>query len=776
MKNRFLIYILIFLFIASNNIFSQVQLRETVWLQLERELFLPGEKIFFRAVLLENDTYHPSVLSNSLRMELADSQGNIIKTINLELTDSELAGSIDIPQNLKTGWYFIRAYTNWMRNFEDTYFTSRAIKILNPGDANVQTSPERSMLNLDITPYTDPLNGKSMCSIHVTDSYGSGIEAHGFILSGPHDTVLYFNTGITGWTSSYYNAAHQDRYQAFAENYIKDSIKFTIRDTKIEENGPQISLSEKYGYLNIDIQKAEIGSEYKILIHRLYSWSWFNSGRSSGGQLVFRIPLKDIPAGISQVTILDQENNEIWRRLWSDYSESLSSIKIETEENNFTIGSEQSFNFLAPFNSAGKDSNRLSILVHTATPRQGIYNYLPGLPGWPALSEMPFPDDAFRAWLMSNSYKAGTAAAFFKNDPGYPSSPSFARDGDKEINYYPDTRSGTIRGRIYDGQGEPLALKDVAMTILNDNLFCAARTDETGFFTFTFPEMHGKKDFFLNYYNEYDPSWNLKIEEPFAEFNGVPDKGKVYFTAEEVKFLENQNLRLQLKNIYYERDSVNEQAVNDSKHGEYLYYGKPDFNIEVDEYIRLPNLREIFLEVVPFVAVRQREGRNRLFLTGNDLLTSNFPALVLLDGIPLYEYDDLLNLPPDRIKRIEGINDFYVHGNVVLSGIVNIISKNNDFAGLKLPGLSVISSIQLSDTIVANNFETIVTDKGYPRIDNVIIWDKLHSLSGNAVTVKLNDYPGEHVISIYGFDNEGRWYRGVKRFNVCDNPAGLSFF
>ncbi|MEA1885710.1 MAG: hypothetical protein U9N72_00650 [Bacteroidota bacterium] len=711
-----------------------------------------------------------------MRIELADSQGNKIKTLNLELTGSELAGSIDIPQNIETGWYFICAYTNWMRNFDKKYFTTHAIRILKPGDVNIQTGPERSLLNLDITPYTDPASGKSMCSIHATDSYGSGIEAHGFILSGPSDTVLYFMTGSTGWTCSYYNAAQPNRYQAFAENYPKDSIRFAIRDTKIKGNGPQITLTEKYGYLNIDIQKAEDDSEYKVLVHRLYSWSWFNSGKSRGGQLVFRVPLKDIPAGISQVAILDEANNEIFRSLWSDYSESLSSIKIEAEDNDFTIGSEQSFNFLAPFNSAGRDSNQLNIIVHPATPRQDIYNYLPGLPGWPALSEIPVSDDAYRAWLMSNSYKPVTAAAFFKNDPGYPSSPSFTKSGGKGINHYPDTRSGTIRGWIYDGQGKPLVLKDVAMTVLNGNLFCAARTDETGFFAFNFPGLHGKKDFFLNYYNEYDSSWDLKIEGTFADFTGVPEKGKVSFTAEEMEFLENQSLFLQLKNIYYETDSVYEQAGNDSKPGEYSFYGKPDFSIEVDEYIKLPNLREIFLEVVPFVAVRQREGRNRLFLTGNNLLTSNFPALVLLDGMPLYEYDDLLNLPPDRITRIEGINDFYVHGNVVLSGIVNILSGKRDFAGLTIPQTALISSIYLPDTVTGIDFDSYVTGKGYPQLDNVITWDKLQSSSENSVTVKLNDYTCDHIISIYGFDNDGRWYRGVRRFNVCDSPADASFF
>jgi len=769
MKNRFIVYILLLLFITPGIGYSQVQFRETVWLQLERELFLAGEEIDFRAVLLENDTYNPSVLSNSLRLELADSRGNKIKRLNLLLSGSEVSGIIDIPQNLETGWYFLRGYTNWMRNFDEDDFATHAIKIFNPNDKNGQTEQQRNLLNLEVTPYNDPVSGKRMCSVHATDKYGSGIEAHGLILSGHNDTVLFFKTDNTGWAGSYYNAGNTDRYQAFAENYPKDSVKFTISDLKNGNNQPDIIVTEKYGYINVSIQNGQDDTEYKLLIHRLYSWSWFNSGKTVNGQLSFRVPLKDIPAGISQMTILDEENNEIFRRLWSDYYEVLASVRIEAGNSNFNIREEQSFDFFAPFTAGDADGKLFSIIVHAACPGSGIYSYLPGLPGWPATPEIPASDEAFRAWLASNTYATGTGAAFFRNDPGYPAPPTFNKNGSSGIAYYPDTRPGIVRGRINDSQGNPLALKNVAMTILNDNSFSAARTDEQGFFALTFPDLHGNKDFFLNYYNEYDPSWKLYVEETFARFTDVPVRGRISFSAEEMEFLEKQNLLLQLKNIYYETDSTDIEQVDDAEPSEYSFYGQPDFSIEVDEYIKLPNLREDFLEIVPFVAVRQREGRNRLLLTGNNLLTSNFPALVLLDGIPLYEYDDLLNLPPDRVKRIEGINDFYVHGNIILSGIVNIVSKNNDFAGLKIPQTAVISSIHLPDTITGFNFNNYATKTGYPLIENVIVWDKLEPSSGNSVSIKLNDVPGNYLISIYGFDSGGRWYRGVKSFNVNDS-------
>lgn len=765
MKKRFLIYIIAFLLIAPAGVFSQVRLRETVWLQLERDLFIAGENICFRAELLENDTYKPSVLSNSIRLELTDSQGNNIKRLNILLENSEASGKIEIPANLATGWYFLRCYTNWMRNFDDKYITYRVIRIYNPEDDNFQTGAAIGELKLEITPYTDPYNGRSMCSVYASDKHGSPVRSHGFILSGPRDTVLYFKTDRTGWAGSYYNAAHVDRYQVFAENVSRENISFEINDNNDLAGGQEISISEKYGYLNINILNAGNDEEYKVFVHRLYSWSWFDKGRSERGQLSFRIPLKDLPSGISQVAILDEANNEIFRRLWSDYSEVDQSIRIEEGHGSVGPGEEQSFEFISPVISARDTANRFKLIVHADVPGSDIYAYLPGLPGWPALSEIPSGDEAFRAWLYSTSYVPGTAAAFFMQNTEDPSPPVFSsKEG--VISYYPDARTGTIRGRIKDNQGKAVALKNVAMTILNDNLFAAARTDEEGFFAFTFPGLHGSKDYFLNYYNGHEPSWVLALEESFAGIGSIPQKGKISFTEEEIDFLRKQGMLLQIRNIYSPGDSSANGSQDSQPPVTGFFYGKPDFSIELDEYIKLPDLREVFLEVVPFVAVRQREGRNVLFSTGENLLSGDSPALVLLDGVPLDEYDELLAVPPERIQRIEGVNDFYAHGNAVLPGIVNILSRNRDFAGLKIPRSAIISSVQLPEEHAAFKLTGDPAGEGYPSIDNIVIWDKLKPSSANTVTVKMSDYPGSHTVSVYGFDSYGRWYRGVKRFDV----------
>jgi len=62
-RNKYIISVSILAFLfgiagfnQTNEYKARVNFRETVWLQTDRQLYLPGEIISYQAVLLENDT------------------------------------------------------------------------------------------------------------------------------------------------------------------------------------------------------------------------------------------------------------------------------------------------------------------------------------------------------------------------------------------------------------------------------------------------------------------------------------------------------------------------------------------------------------------------------------------------------------------------------------------------------------------------------------------------------------------------------------------------
>ncbi|MDX2413664.1 MAG: hypothetical protein QNK33_00615 [Bacteroidales bacterium] len=763
--NRFLILIISLFYILPGIAGAQAQYRETVWLQLNRDIYLSGEEIEYTISLLENDTYKPSVLSKNIRIEFTDSKGNSLIKENIELTDSKASGSIGIPSNLESGWYLLRSYTNWMRNFPGSEFSDHHIRVLNPEDIDQDSIvTNNNILRIKVQPITNPKEPNLLrCGIYTSNEFGEGVGSEGIVLSGPGDTVMTFHTNNTGWGTSYYRPSDPDRYQVFALGYSKDNISMDIVDAR--NKGVNATYSEKSGYISIDLAGLDTGSSYKALVHKMYSWSWFRTVKAENEKAMFRIPIRDLSSGVSQISILDKDNKVIFRHIWSDYKEKSATVLIEKGSLPGQTAYEQIFEYYAGGDFDPSGVNSLYILADRYIESSTINNYLPGLPGWPAKYDIPSASDAFDAWISCSCYPDKVAEAFFTQNQDYPETSL----GISTFEYPPETRGGILRGIVYRNDNkEPVVNTYLALTILNDNSHFAASTDERGNFIFTFPDQRGQRDYLINFIEEYDPSWIIEFTDDYDSYIPVLKKRGFAFTPEELSFLRYQKLNSDLKKIYY----IEEEAIipGDSLPVKGAFYGTPDISVKVDDYIQLPNLREVIYEVVPYVNIKQHRKKYEIQVAGEFLFSSEYPTLILMDGIPIYNYQELLNLPPERIDLIEAVTAFYIHGNTVFEGIVNIKSVNNDFGGLTMPSSTVLSTLSLPVKKHYYPIERNMSElKGMPDLDQILKWDTREQSSNSSVGVYLNNNPGKYRILIYGFDNDGKWYNGKLIFNVPES-------
>jgi hypothetical protein len=71
-----------------------------------------------------------------------------------------------------------------------------------------------------------------------------------------------------------------------------------------------------------------------------------------------------------------------------------------------------------------------------------------------------------------------------------------------------------------------------------------------------------------------------------------------------------------------------------------------------------------------------------------------------VDFIPIPHAETVLSLVPDQIEYIDVINAIYIRGSNNYGGIISLISKKGDLAGIKLPeGSSIVSyhPLQISE-------------------------------------------------------------------------------
>jgi A-macroglobulin TED domain/Carboxypeptidase regulatory-like domain/MG2 domain/Alpha-2-macroglobulin family len=94
---------------------------EKLYLHLDRTLFQPGETVWFSAYLRNASDLAPAEKSQILYVELLDGRGSVLQQKTIIANNGVAAGEFDFSPNWAGGLYKIKAYTNWMRNTNESF-------------------------------------------------------------------------------------------------------------------------------------------------------------------------------------------------------------------------------------------------------------------------------------------------------------------------------------------------------------------------------------------------------------------------------------------------------------------------------------------------------------------------------------------------------------------------------------------------------------------------------------------------------------------------------
>lgn len=102
---------------------------EKVYLHTDKPYYSKGDTIWFKAYALLAGTLLPDTLNKTLYVDLVQQDGRVLTTQRLLLEDGLANGQIAFQDSLMPGYYMLRAYTNWMRNFTEAPLYSRLIPV-----------------------------------------------------------------------------------------------------------------------------------------------------------------------------------------------------------------------------------------------------------------------------------------------------------------------------------------------------------------------------------------------------------------------------------------------------------------------------------------------------------------------------------------------------------------------------------------------------------------------------------------------------------------------
>lgn len=178
-----------------------------------------------------------------------------------------------------------------------------------------------------------------------------------------------------------------------------------------------------------------------------------------------------------------------------------------------------------------------------------------------------------------------------------------------------------------------------------------AVSDENGNLNFMMTEMTGGKHLIFETDTQKDSNYIFSLNKPIFQ-----------------------------KYPYEPLEGTDDQAIDTL-----AFYGKPDKKYLLDDYVRFPTLEEVFREYV--IEVRFSKVRNDLHFS---VLNTPFrlyfdeEPLILLDGVPVFDYKKLMALDPLKIKKLEVIARKYYYGSLVCNGIISLFSYEGDLGGYTL--------------------------------------------------------------------------------------------
>lgn len=773
--------------VITGNIFSQGSaktsgplLMETVLLSTDRTIYLPGEEILLYATIAEADNYLPSSLSRILRIELLSSDGNPVIQEKMEATEGRVAGALRIPGSISSGWYQIRAYTNWMRNSGPGYYSTLNIKIINPsGLDNVYISGMADTLYISLFPAgsNNLVAGiESEYAVRVTDQHGNPHSIKGYMVTGPNDTITSFSTGNAGWGKILFTPETDREYQFVAEAGDKRII--TRQLPAVQLSGNILSHKKSDGAFAVSFRQtgSANGGKVRLLVHSLYHWYWYGEAVQSGDKALFMVPLNILPPAVVQFTILDEKNNILGHRLLTGSDIVGTGTRIKAQSVADDKGSAWTTGFQSDYNGS---AGNYSVLIRKREPSELLSVYIPGLPGWGVNYEIPLNESERDAWLMAQSYDKDVVYSLldsttFEPLPREINFKDLNAWREEMVSFLPETRGLTINGSLTDRKtGKPVREEVLSLSTFSDNFLYLAKSYDSGRFHFSMPFRRGQEDMILSYARAPGDEWELKLFPDFETEAAKLPPAKVTLTPSELEYIRELSIDMQLDLIYNSAPGAAEVIRDTLAAGKNRFFGYPDDVVFVDDFIRLPNMREVIFEVVPSVVVRREDDKWIIRVINTQSSPKVYHPLIMLDGIPMIEFDQFLDLPPERIRKVEVIRNLYIHGNIIFAGIVNFVSVNGDLAGLDLPAGSQIISMDMPSSSRNIDVEIIDTEEeNIPQLSNLLKLQPFIISGRGSLNFRLSDNRGEYIILFNGFTGSGRWVTATDSFSAGrDNPG-----
>jgi hypothetical protein len=194
------------------------------------------------------------------------------------------------------------------------------------------------------------------------------------------------------------------------------------------------------------------------------------------------------------------------------------------------------------------------------------------------------------------------------------------------------------------------------------------------------------------------------------------------------------------------------------------FYGKPDIELIMADYIKLPVMQEVFFELLPGVSLKNKKSVYEISIADpvDNKIFEEAPGL-LIDGVIINDPSKIADLDPEIVEKIDVVKEKYFVGDYLFCGIVNVITKSGDYSYVTLPDYAIRMPYKVIDPVwsfVSPDYSSAeMKNSRNPDFRNTLYWNPSikPDKDGKArIEFWSSDISSIYKINIQGITSEGK--------------------
>ncbi|MBT8245256.1 MAG: hypothetical protein HKP48_07075 [Winogradskyella sp.] len=341
--------------------------REVSYVHLNKSTYIKGEMIGLSVYVFDKTSSQLSTNSTNLYCVIEDKNGKRIKEDLLMLVKGVSNTTFKVDSLFTTGTYVLKAYTNWMRNFDEQNYFISPFKVIDPEITKQENSIKNETTKLDIAAL--PEGGHAIYDsfntygIIVKNQFGKGVPLlNAAIIENDTDTLNTFKLNKFGIAKTILNPKNGNSYKVVVKHGDKYHTSSIIN---IKQQGVIMSVKTMKDKTLVTISNNKNTSpnkDYKLALHNgreINTWEFKIDEQTNQKYNLFDNKL--LYKGINILTLFDANDNPLLERLLFSFdgikTNQITEVKTNKAEND---------SVKVTMNLAGIDSkkfNNLSVSI-----------------------------------------------------------------------------------------------------------------------------------------------------------------------------------------------------------------------------------------------------------------------------------------------------------------------------------------------------------------------------------------------------------------------------